>query len=123
MIIWGSKAKEHEAGSGSFFCPGCLAETGYTLMRVSRYFTLYFVPLFPTSTIGQYVKCFGCKREFPDVVLTCSREEILKAVAPWTCSKCGNKNPLSQSNCLNCGVPRTGEDSPDKPPVLAPLSN
>ncbi|MEY4386491.1 MAG: hypothetical protein RLY20_1774 [Verrucomicrobiota bacterium] len=113
MIIWGSKGKEVQAGSGSFFCPSCRADAPYTLMRVSKYFTLYFIPLFPTGTIGQYVRCFNCKHEYPDVILTCTREEILKAISPWTCAKCGNTNPLSQNACLKCDTPQPGV-----PPVL-----
>lgn len=54
-----------------------MAESPYSYMRVSRYFTLYFIPLFPTSTLGHYVRCDSCKGELPEVVLQCSREEIL----------------------------------------------
>jgi hypothetical protein len=118
MIIWGSKAKVRQIGSGKFFCPNCLAESPHAHFRISRYFTLYFIPLFPTSALGQYVKCETCGREFPDTVLTCTREEILKATEPWTCSKCKNRNPRSTARCLACGA--TQAQPPPLPSSLPP---
>ena len=104
MIIWGSEAKEHQVGSGTFFCPHCIAESTYTRLRVSRYFTLYFIPLFQTSKVAEYVRCGPCRGQFSDLILTCSREDILNAVEPWACPRCGNRNPRSQRRCLACGA-------------------
>ncbi len=124
MIIWGSKAKEAQVGTGVFFCPNCLAQSSHSRMRVSRYFTLYFIPLFPTATLGEYVKCGTCGGQFPDVILTCTREEILKAVEPWSCAQCGNRNPRSQPRCLACGATRAQPPPVPRlrpPPIPTPL--
>jgi hypothetical protein len=113
MIIWGSKAKESQIGMGTFFCPHCMIESPYAHMRVSRYFTLYFIPLFPTSALAEYVRCGTCKAQFQDVVLKWTRDEILNAVQPWTCANCSNRNPGNQSTCVSCGGPKVSA-----PPVI-----
>ena len=117
MIIWGSKAKESQVGTGTFFCPSCMADSPYAHMRVSRYFTLYFIPLFPTSTLGEYVCCRTCNGQLSNVVLTFTREQIILAVQPWTCVKCNNRNPSSQENCLSCGAPKSSQPPPLPPPI------
>lgn len=109
MIIWGWKGKEHRIGSGRFFCPNCRSEAAYDHMRVSRYFTLYFIPLFPTSALGQYVRCCSCKAQLKEVVLKWTREQILSATQPWTCAKCNNRNPGSQSTCVGCGTAKSAQ--------------
>ena len=70
MIIWGSKNKATQVGDGVFFCPSCRGETGYRFMRVARYFTLYFIPLFQTQQLGEYVNCDRCDGNFKPEILT-----------------------------------------------------
>jgi hypothetical protein len=119
MIIWGSKAKEAQISTGSFFCPQCMADSTYSYMRVSRYFTLYFIPLFPTSTLGEYVRCNGCRGEMTHMVIQFTREQILASVEPWTCEKCANRNPRSESQCLACGGSQFTQPPPLPPPPMA----
>jgi len=106
MIIWGSKAQERRIGTGIFFCPQCAAQSPYTHLRVARYFTLYFIPLFPTATLGQYVQCGRCGTQLSEAVLSCTREQILQTTKPWICPQCKNHNPASQARCLACGAAR-----------------
>jgi hypothetical protein len=117
VIIWGSKAKETKGKPGKFFCPGCLTETSYVPVKVSRYFTLYFVPLFPTETLAEHVRCGSCKGDFNKVVLSHSKEQILATLSPWKCASCNNLNPFDKSDCLACGTTRrepTGEGVPNQ---------
>jgi len=107
MIIWGSKAKETTSAEGTFFCPGCLADTRYVTVRLSRYFTLYFIPLFPTSTLAEHVHCLLCTGDFRMSVLSAPRERIMAAVIPWNCVDCNNRNPASRGVCVACGALRT----------------
>jgi len=125
MIIWGSKAKQKHVASGSFFCPQCRADSSYSHIRLSRYFTLYFVPLFPMETLGEAIRCARCAVDFGMGVLSLTREQIEEALKPWACPKCGNQNPRSEAKCLACGtplvvapppLPRSPEASP--PPSL-----
>ena len=117
MIIWGSKAKEHRTGTGAFYCPRCQGEAPYDHMTVSRYFTLYFIPLFPTSTLGSYVRCGACKGDYKPEILQISPEMLAQAVEPWTCNQCGNRNAPSYDECLSCNRKRFS--GPPPLPALA----
>ncbi len=106
MIIWGSRAKEKTLASGSFFCPSCQLDTSYDHIRVSNYFTLYFIPTFPMENLGEYVKCRHCQATYEPSILNLSRIEILEATQPWLCARCQNKNPASEGACVGCGTAR-----------------
>jgi hypothetical protein len=69
MIIYGTSGREIPVGEGQFHCPRCLEPQHFRHTRISRYFTLYFIPLFPISNQGEYVECSGCGGQFrPDIV-------------------------------------------------------
>lgn len=70
MIIWGWKARTKMIHTGSFHCPGCQAERNYNLMQVARWFTLYFIPLFKTRDLGEYVECCTCKETYKTRILS-----------------------------------------------------
>jgi hypothetical protein len=69
MIVYGYKGKETEVGRGQFFCSTCKKIRQYRKIRISRYFTLFFVPLFPYKTLAEYVECQGCFSGFKLEVL------------------------------------------------------
>jgi len=69
MIIYGTRGRESLIGTGQFFCPQCQAEQSFGHKRISRYFALYFIPLFPIATLGEYIECGGCRGEFSMEVL------------------------------------------------------
>jgi uncharacterized tellurite resistance protein B-like protein len=69
MIIWGSKGITGKTGSGDFNCPICAGPQKFEQKRVRRFFTLYFIPLFPTSTLGEYVECGSCQGTFDPEIL------------------------------------------------------
>ena len=79
MIIWGSTGKTKPVGKGTFFCPRCRTESGYSRMKVARYFTLYFIPLFETQALGEYIHCERCKKDFDLEVLELA---VLSGVPP-----------------------------------------
>ncbi len=70
MIIWGSRGREIEQGRGEFNCPQCDAQQHFRQVRVSTYFTLYFIPLFETQHHGDYVECQSCRMQFNPAVLS-----------------------------------------------------
>lgn len=113
MIIWGSKAKVQEMAGGVFFCPNCQADVPFKRQRIARYFTLYFIPLFPTATLGEYIRCGSCASEMRPEVLALSRADVMRLVEPWVCGQCGNKNASAEKVCLGCQAPR-----PVAPPPL-----
>ncbi len=69
LFIWGFKGRNKKMGEGEFFCPDCGSYHHYFLMIVKRWFTFYFIPIFPTSTLGEYVECQNCKATFNTRVL------------------------------------------------------
>ncbi len=69
MLIWSSTGKEIVQDRGDFYCPRCESTEDYKEVRVARYFTLYFIPLFETSTVGEYVECLHCGQKYNVEVL------------------------------------------------------
>jgi hypothetical protein len=73
MIILGSRGKEKTISEGQFYCPKCRALQTYKHKKVGKYFTLYFIPLFETKKLGEYIECQACHNTFKTEVLDYSR--------------------------------------------------
>lgn len=69
MIIFGLRVRHKTLGEGEFFCPKCQAKRAYHHKRATRYFALYFVPLIPVGTLGEYIECQACGTAFEPAVL------------------------------------------------------
>lgn len=69
VLIWGSKGKAKEVGAGVFYCPSCNSMQNYKHYELGKYFTLYFIPLFQTSKITEYIDCERCSLSFKTEVL------------------------------------------------------
>jgi hypothetical protein len=53
MIIWGFRSRNKVLGQAPYTCQQCRREGFHTIVRSRRWFTLFFIPLFPftkTST-------------------------------------------------------------------------
>lgn len=74
MVIWGSKGKSKTLGTGSFYCPHCQSHQLFKHEEVSRYFTLYFIPLIKTHKLGEYIECQSCLKTFKPEVMQYSRQ-------------------------------------------------
>ena len=74
MIIFGARGVTSTIGNGSFYCPECRSTREYAKKRVRRFFTLYFIPLIPLDTLGEYIECEVCKNTFRESVLDYSPE-------------------------------------------------
>lgn len=71
LLIWGFRARPTTLSEGEFFCPSCGADRHYLLQRIRRWFTFFFVPIFPTGKdYGIQVKCTTCDSCFISEVLT-----------------------------------------------------
>jgi hypothetical protein len=64
MIIYGYKHREVELGTGKFHCFKCEVQRPYRHKKLVRYFTLFFIPLFPLGTLHEYVECQVCGRTY-----------------------------------------------------------
>ncbi|AKS44741.1 Tellurite resistance protein [Octadecabacter temperatus] len=70
FIVWGSRGRNKEIGAGEFYCPDCGDYRAYKKIAVTRWFTLYWIPLFPMGKpVGEYVECGACKSTFNERVL------------------------------------------------------
>jgi uncharacterized tellurite resistance protein B-like protein len=70
ILIWGLRARPKTTATGAFFCAHCGADRSYVLQQIRRWFTFFFIPLFPVGKVlGEQVKCTTCG--------TCFRPEVL----------------------------------------------
>jgi tellurite resistance protein len=69
MIIFGTRGVTSRIDNGSFYCPECRSTREYAKKRVRRFFTLYFIPVIPLDTLGEYIECKFCKNTFRENVL------------------------------------------------------
>ena len=69
LIIWGWRTIFRVIGSGVFSCPSCGADRNYERRKAQRFFTLFFIPLIPLKTIGEFIRCTYCKNDFRESVL------------------------------------------------------
>jgi hypothetical protein len=106
FLIWGSKAEDREVSVGNFYCPNCDALAMFSKRRVERFFTVFFIPLFPTKTLLEYVRCRACHAEMNAGILQLSREQIRAMTQPWECPRCKNRNSAAERQCLACRQPR-----------------
>lgn len=63
FILLGFKTKSSKLGQENRFCPNCNRQTIHSAMEISRWFDLFFIPLFPFSR--QYLlRCNLCGMEY-----------------------------------------------------------
>ncbi len=74
MIIWGSRGINSLHGTGYFECPRCGPNRSYRHYAVNRWFTLYFIPVIPLGTAGEYVECESCAATWGTEVLGSPRD-------------------------------------------------
>lgn len=84
ILIWGSSGDVTTVKRGNFHCPQCRAFSPYRYQHARRMFTLFFIPLFETKSLGRWVECRICGSTFKPAVLKFSeavdRERYLKGV-------------------------------------------
>lgn len=69
MIFFGTKGVKSKIKSGNFECPQCATSKPYHHIKVTKYFTLYFIPIIPLNNLGEYVECSSCKGTFVPRIL------------------------------------------------------
>ncbi|MBO6516399.1 MAG: TerB family tellurite resistance protein [Bacteroidia bacterium] len=69
MIIYGTRAVKSTISTGNFHCPQCETQEEYRHRKARKFFTLYFIPIIPLNSLGEYVECRRCKSTFITEVL------------------------------------------------------
>ncbi len=70
MIIYGTRGVKSTISTGNFHCPQCETLEEYRHRKVRKFFTLYFIPIIPLNSLGEFVECRRCKSTFITEVLT-----------------------------------------------------
>lgn len=84
IIIWGSRGINKTLSTGQFYCPQCEGEERYKHIRVRNFFTLYFIPILPLGTLGEYIECQHCNLTYKQSILRYDPElEREKALAEF----------------------------------------
>jgi hypothetical protein len=109
VIIWGSTSRELDQGGGTFHCPRCDCRESYRLKRVTRHFTLYFIPLFELEDLGNYVLCRGCGGQFQTGVLNYEPEREPASMEAWAEKELLSGTPVEMviTKIANMGMPRS----------------
>lgn len=63
IFIWGSKWVKKEEAKIVFDCYVCVIKEAY-VCSFRRWFTFFFIPIFPTSSKEFYIECLGCENTF-----------------------------------------------------------
>ena len=106
IIVFGTKGREKAVETGAFTCPSCRSQQRYERRQAKRWFTLYFLPVIPLDSMGEWIHCSGCGGDFETGVLSVTPEQVQAANAPWSCTACGNVNGAAERACLGCGASR-----------------
>lgn len=69
MIIFGTRGVKSTLAQGNFVCPQCATSEAYKHKKVTKFFTLYFIPIIPLGKMGEYVECQPCRGTFVSRVL------------------------------------------------------
>ncbi|MFZ5879129.1 MAG: zinc-ribbon domain-containing protein [Chloroflexota bacterium] len=109
MIIYGYRHKEIEQNTGVFQCPSCGEQRAYKRMKIARYFTLFFIPLFPLGTKGEFVECQVCRRKYqPDILSVVGSFPGTPAGQPSYFPPTEEETAPRNSSCLGTGLLAVG---------------
>ncbi|WP_294613453.1 hypothetical protein [uncultured Gilliamella sp.] len=104
FIIFGTSGRHVDETRGQFNCPSCCANENitsdvkqqrYTGVKVAKYFTLFFIPIFSYQTLGRYIKCNHCKSEYNEKVLEYVPPTFEDQVASYVEQELKSGTPIS----------------------------
>ena len=72
LIFLGTKDRQKVERVGRFGCPKCGVERDYEVIGLREWFTLFFIPIFPTANNEgreDFVECTTCRSTYDIDVL------------------------------------------------------
>ena len=78
FVVWGRKGVVNVVSSGKFQCPMCNLQRAYELKEIRKYFTLFWIPLFPYGESIEYLECQCCKTAFDPQFFDINREKNVR---------------------------------------------
>lgn len=79
MIIWGWRTLKGTAAKGEFHCPHCSSRQSYNHEKLRRWFTLYFIPAIPLSSVDEQITCQTCRKSWQMSVLAHDPDKLKAA--------------------------------------------
>ena len=64
FIAWGWRARTEQVGAGHFHCPNEGRDRQYQLVAARKWFTLFWIPIVPMESLGEYVECTSCSATY-----------------------------------------------------------
>jgi hypothetical protein len=64
FIIRGTKGRSKILEYGRFKCPSCKIEATYYFLEMRKYFTFFWIPLFPINDGVNHIECQECSTPF-----------------------------------------------------------
>lgn len=94
MIIFGWRNRLRALAQGVFFCPVDRSARGGVLLEARRWFTLFFIPVFPIRTVGRAVECTTCGTQFDERILTTDDSRAVAAQAAQLSAAQAQQGPV-----------------------------
>ncbi len=82
LLIWGLRVFFRTISEGVFHCRNCGGDRKYRLRAGRRWFTLFFIPVIPLTTVGEHVQCQTCKTRYVVDVLKLPTAAQMQAALP-----------------------------------------
>lgn len=70
LLVWGFKVRYSDQDGGTFYCPHEGGDRAYVKKLAKRWFTFFWIPIFPTKELGTFIECTSCQRGYDERVLT-----------------------------------------------------
>ncbi len=82
LIIFGLRVFYRTIAQGTFHCRRCGGDREYRHRAGRRWFTLFFIPVIPLSSVGEHVQCTTCRTRYVTDVLQQPTTAQMQAALP-----------------------------------------
>jgi uncharacterized tellurite resistance protein B-like protein len=82
LIIFGIRVICRSIGQGTFHCQRCGGDRGYRHRVGRRWFTMFFIPIFPLNKVSEHVQCAVCGTRYRMDVLAVPTAAQMQAALP-----------------------------------------
>lgn len=82
LLIFGLGVFFRTVSAGEFHCPDCGGDRRYRRRMARRWFTLFFLPVFPLNRLGEVVECDTCRGRFGPSALRSPTARQMEATLP-----------------------------------------
>ena len=82
LIILGLRVFYRTIAQGTFYCRRCGGDRPYRYRAGRRWFTLFFIPVLPLTSAGEYVQCTTCRARYLTEALSQPTTAQMQAALP-----------------------------------------